>query len=65
MAVPPGVVTETSLVPGVALQLMAILAVIRVSLFTVKLLTVIPEPKVTAEAPVRLVPVMVTLRLSP
>jgi hypothetical protein len=44
---------------------MAILAVIRVSLFTVKLLTVIPEPKVTAEAPVRLVPVMVTLRLSP
>ena len=51
--VPPGVVTETSLVPGVADLLIAILAVISLELFTVKLLTVISEPKLTAVAPVK------------
>jgi hypothetical protein len=41
------------------------LAVILVSLSAVKLLTVIPEPKFTALASVRLVPVMATSRASP
>ena len=53
VAVPPWVVTETSLTPGVAEPLMAILAVISLGLFTVKLLTAISEPKLTAVAPVK------------
>ena len=53
VAVPPGVVTETSLAPVVAEPEMVILAVICVALSTVKLLTVMPEPKLTEVAPVR------------
>ena len=53
VAVPPGVVTETSLAPVVAEPLMVILAVICVGLSTLKELTVIPEPKLTDVAPVR------------
>jgi len=53
VAVPPGVVTETSFVPVVAEPLMVMLAVIWVELSTVKLFTVIPEPKLTAEALVK------------
>jgi hypothetical protein len=51
--VPPGVVTETSLGPGVAEPLMEMLAVIFVGLLKVKLLTVMPEPKLTDVAPVK------------
>src|SRR3990172_10800778 len=43
--VPAGVVTLISLEPVVAVELMEILAVIWVELFTAKLLTVIPAPK--------------------
>jgi len=53
VAVPPGVVTDTSLVPVVAEPEMEILAVIWVALSTVKLLTVMPEPKLTDVAPLR------------
>ena len=53
VAVPPGVVTGTSLAPGVAPKLMEILAVIWVELSTVKEFTVMPEPKLTDVAPVR------------
>jgi len=53
VAVPPGVVTETSLAPVVAEPLMEMLAVICVELSTVKELTVMPEPKLTEIAPVR------------
>ena len=53
VAVPPGVVTETSLAPVVAEPLMLMLPVICVELSTVKLLTVIPEPKLTDVAPVK------------
>jgi len=59
--VPPRVVTETVLVPGVASAAIMILAVIWVSLFTVKLVVVMPDPKLTTVAPVRLVPVIITL----
>jgi hypothetical protein len=44
----------------VAEPLMLMLAVIWVELSTVKLFTVIAEPKLTEVAPVRLVPVMAT-----
>ena len=47
VALPPGVVIDTSLAPVVALPLMLILAVIWVGLFTVKEFTVMPEPKLT------------------
>ncbi len=53
VAVPPGVVTATSLVPVVAELLIVMLAVIWVALFTMKVLTVMPEPKLTEVAPVR------------
>ena len=53
VAVPSGVVTEISLSPSIAKLLIVILAVIWLELFTVKLLTVIPEPKLTAVAPVK------------
>ena len=53
VAVPPGVVTETSLVPVVAEPEMVMLAVIWVELSTVKLLTVMSEPKLTEVAPVK------------
>jgi len=53
VAVPPGVVTETSLAPVAADPVMVILAVICVGLSTLKELTVIPEPKLTDVAPVR------------
>jgi len=53
VAVPPGVVTETSLAPVAAEPLMVMLAVIWVELSTVKVLTVMPEPKLTEVAPVR------------
>ena len=53
VAVPPGVVTETSLAPVVAEPLMVILAVICVGLSTLKELTVMPEPKLTDVAPVK------------
>ncbi len=53
VAVPPRVVTDTSLTPVVAEPLMVMLAVIRVALSTLKLLTVIPEPKLTEVVPVK------------
>ena len=61
VAVPSAPVTDTSLVPKVAAPVIEILAVIWLELFTVKLLTVIPEPKLTAVAPLKLLPVMMTL----
>ncbi|MBT9142799.1 MAG: hypothetical protein DDT29_01195 [Dehalococcoidia bacterium] len=63
--VPTGVVTETSLVSRAASGSIVILAVIWVALPTVNLLTVIPAPKPTAVAPVKLVPVMVTPSVAP
>jgi hypothetical protein len=57
-----GVVTVTFQVPATAVL---ILAVICVALFTVKLFTVAPAPKLTAVAPLKLVPVMVTLSVCP
>ena len=53
MPVPPGDVTDTSLVPIVATASMDMLAVIWVGSSILKLLTVIPEPKSTAVAPVK------------
>ena len=53
VAVPPGVVTETSLAPVVAEPEMVMLAVIWVELSTEKEFTVMPEPKPTDVAPVR------------
>ena len=53
VTVPPGIIIETSLVLGVAELPIAILAVIWLGLSTVKLLTVIPEPKLTEVAPVK------------
>jgi hypothetical protein len=53
VAVPPGVVTETSLAPVVAEPLMVMSPVIWVALSKVKLFTVMPEPKLTEIAPVR------------
>ena len=53
VAVPPGVVTETSLTPVVAEPEIVMLAVIWVELSTVKLLAVMPEPKLTDVAPVK------------
>ena len=55
--VPPGVVTVTLTVPEPEGEV----AVIEVAEFTVKLVAGFPEPKSTAVAPVRFVPVMVTL----
>ena len=55
--VPPGVVTVTSTVPA---DCAGSSAVMLVAPLTVKLVAVV-EPKVTAVAPVRLVPVIVTL----
>ncbi len=51
--VPPGVVTDTSLAPGLAPAAMVMFAVICVAELTVKLFTVTPEPKLTAVAPVK------------
>ena len=62
---PPGVVTDTSRDPVVACAPMEMLTVICVGLSTVKLLTVMSEPKLTDVASVKFVPVMVTLRLCP
>ena len=58
--VPLGVVTETVRAPVEAPEVMVILAVIWVALLTVKEFTVTPAPKLTAVAPVRYVPVMIT-----
>ena len=58
--VPPEVVTEIFLEPVVAWSAMVMLTVIWVGLSTVKLLTVIPEPKLTALTAVKLVPETVT-----
>ena len=55
--VPPGVVTCTFTAPAACA---GVVAVIEVALFTVKLVAAVP-PKVTAVAPVKFVPVMVTL----
>ena len=57
MAVPPGVVTATDVAPAPPA---GVTAVIWVSPVTVKLVAALP-PKVTALAPVRPVPVIVTL----
>ena len=64
VSVPPGVVTKISLVPVVVAAAIVMLAVIWVELSTVKLLTVMPDPKLTV-VPVKLVPVMVTSSVSP
>ena len=56
-------VTETFLVPRVAVAPIVIPIMTWVELLTVKLLTVIPEPKRTAVVPEKLVPVRVTLRV--
>ena len=53
VAIPPGVVTDTFREPGVAELDIDMLAVIWVELSTLKLLTVMPEPKLTDVAPVR------------
>ena len=53
VSVPPGVVTDTSLAPISARASMVMLPVIWVELSTVKLLTVIPDAKLTDVAPVR------------
>ena len=63
--VPPGALTETFLDPGTAAPLILMVEVICAAFFTVKLLTVIPAPKLTLVAPVKLVPVIVTFRLCP
>ena len=65
VAVSPRMITETSLAPVWALSSMVILALIRFGLSTVKLLVLIPLPKVTALAPMRLVPVMTVSSVSP
>ena len=57
VAIPLGVVTETSLGPSIASGGMWILAVIWVGLSTVKLSMIIPG-KLTPVAPLRLLPVM-------
>ena len=57
VAVPPTVVTATALAPAACA---GAVAVIDVALFTVKVVAVVP-PKETAVAPVRFVPVIVTL----
>jgi len=62
--VPPGIVTETVLYPVFAVALIVMFALICVELSTMKLM-VIPAPKLTAVAPVKLVPVIVTLKLWP
>ena len=53
VAVPPGVLMETILVPSAAVPLMVILAVIWVGLSTLRLFTVMPVPKLTEVAPVK------------
>jgi hypothetical protein len=63
MAVPPGVVADTSLGPIRASAAMVILAVIWVGLSTVKLLIVTFAPKLTIVAPVRSVPVIITFNV--
>ena len=60
VALPAGVVTETSRVPGAASSAMLILAVICVGLSTVKLSMLIPVPKFTTVAPLRLLPITIT-----
>ena len=65
LPVPPGVVTDTFLDPVFAVALIVMFALICVELFTVKPLTVIPVPKLTAVAPVKLAPVIVTVRVWP
>ena len=57
MPVPPGVVTDTFTAPA---AFAGVVAVIDVALTTVKLVAATP-PNVTAVAPVKLVPVIVTL----
>ena len=53
LAVPPGVVTDTSLEPVMAEPEIVILVVICVGLSTVKEFVVMPEPKLTVVAPVK------------
>ena len=60
VVVPPGVLMETILVPSAAVPSIARLAVIWVDLFTVKLVTVMPAPKSTVVALLRLLPVITT-----
>ncbi len=55
--VPPGVVTVTSTVPAVPAGAVAVMLV---ALLTVKLVAAV-EPNLTAVAPVKLVPVIVTV----
>ena len=59
--VPPGVVTETLRAPAAAPRVIVMFTLICVSLFTVKLLTVMPSPKLTAVAPVKLAPFIMIL----
>jgi hypothetical protein len=63
--VSPGVVTETFPGPLLALLEMLMLAVICIALLTAKLLTVMPEPKLTVVAPVKLVPARMMLSVWP
>jgi len=65
VAVPTGVVTDTSLSPVSASASMVTFAVIRMELFTAKLCTVIPEPKLTVVVPVKEIPPMVTVTVCP
>jgi hypothetical protein len=53
VAVPPGVVTDTSLAPKVAELPIVMPAVTWVALFTVRLFTAMSEPKLTVVAPVK------------
>ena len=63
--VPVDVVTVTFLVPTVAFEAIANVAVIWVEFTTVTLLTVIPEPALTVAPEAKLVPVKVTGTLFP
>ena len=66
LLVPPGVVTLTVLAPAVAPVEIAKVAVTSPAFTTLTLLTVMPLPDTfTAVAPVRLVPIRVTVSICP
>jgi len=62
---PEGAATPTNLEPAGERGPMVILAVMAVSLVTVKLFTLIARPKDTPVAPVKFVPLIVTVSVSP
>lgn len=62
---PDGPATPTNLDPTAAWGPIVILAVIAVSLVTLKLLTLMPRPKETPVAPVKFDPLMATSKVAP